>query len=81
MRVDALNGRRVYLDANVFNYTLNAFAPLVPALTRMFLMVDSGQLEAVTSELTLAELLVKPFRDGDLAAQQTCQGILLSILV
>ena len=77
-RVASLAGRHAYLDTNVFIYTLNAFPPLVPVLTRLFEMIDSGQLRALTSELTLAELLVKPIRDGDLPAQQTCQAMLLS---
>jgi predicted nucleic acid-binding protein len=47
-------------------------------LTRLFEFIDRGQLRSATSELTLAELLVKPIRDGDLTAQQTCQTMLLS---
>jgi predicted nucleic acid-binding protein len=77
-RVDALVGRHAYLDANVFIYALNAFPPLASVITQLFTMIDGGQLQANTSELTLAELLVKPIRDGDLAAQQTCQEMLLS---
>jgi predicted nucleic acid-binding protein len=78
--VDSLAGRHAYLDTNVFIYTLNAFPPLLPVLTQLFALIDSGQLQALTSELTLAELLVKPFRDGDVAAQQTCQAMLLNNL-
>lgn len=76
-RVDSLVGRHAYLDANVFIYTLNAFPPLLPVLARLFELIDGGQLQAATSELTLAELLVKPLRDGDQSAQQTCQFLLL----
>lgn len=75
--IDSLAGRSAYLDANVFIYTLNAFPPLLPVLTRLFTLIDQGQLRAMTSELTLAELLVKPIRDGDLLAQQACQTMLL----
>jgi predicted nucleic acid-binding protein len=77
-RIDLLAGRHAYLDTNVFIYTLNAFPPLFALLTRLFEIIDSGQLRALTSELTLVELLVKPIRDGDLPAQQTCQAMLLS---
>lgn len=77
IRINSLTGRQAYLDANVFIYTLNAFQPFLTVLTRLFSSVDSGQIQAVTSELALAELLVKPIRDGDIAAQQTCQSLLL----
>ncbi len=76
--VNSLAGRRAYLDANVFIYALNAFPPLVPVLTALFTLIDHGHLQATTSELTLAEPLVKPIRDKDLPAQQACQGILLN---
>ncbi|HZZ43250.1 MAG TPA: PIN domain-containing protein [Tepidisphaeraceae bacterium] len=76
--IDSLAGRHAYLDTNVFIYTLNAFPTLAPILTRLFTIIDIGQLQAITSELTLAELLVKPMRDGDIHAQQTCQSILLN---
>jgi len=67
--IDSIAGRSAYLDANIFIYTLNGFAPLVPVLTRLFTLIEGGHMQALTSELTLAELLVKPFRDGDQAAR------------
>src|ERR1043165_9329516 len=67
-RIDSLAGRLAYLGTHVSIYTLNAFAPFAPALTRLFELIDAGQLRALTSELTLAELLVKPLRDSDVAA-------------
>jgi predicted nucleic acid-binding protein len=76
--VDSLAGRKAYLDTNVFIYTLNAFPRFLPVVTRLFGLIDGGQLQSVTSELTLAELLVKPMRDADVAAQQLCQSLLLA---
>lgn len=76
--VASLAGRHAYLDSNVFIYALNAFTPLLAVLTKLFAIIDSGSLQAATSELTLAELLVKPIRDGDLLMQQTCQSMLLN---
>lgn len=54
-------GSRVYIDTNIWIYSLEGFAPLAPALTALFERIDAGDLAAVTSELTLAEVLVKPF--------------------
>lgn len=36
----------------------------------LFTRIDAGEIAAITSELTLAEVLVKPFADGNAALQQ-----------
>jgi predicted nucleic acid-binding protein len=53
-------GPRVYFDANVFIYALEAYAPFVSVLSDLSERLDAGELRAVTSELTLAETLVRP---------------------
>jgi predicted nucleic acid-binding protein len=68
--IDQIQGQRVYLDANVFIYALEAYASYVDELARMFDAIDSGALTAVTSELTLAEVLDKPLMDRDEALQE-----------
>jgi hypothetical protein len=55
-----LAGSCVYLDTNVWIYALEGFPAYVDTLQRLFARIDSGELRAVTSELTLAEALVKP---------------------
>ena len=60
-------GSRIYLDANVWIYALEGYAA---ALTALFARIDAGELTAITSEFTLAEVLVKPFADANLALQQ-----------
>jgi predicted nucleic acid-binding protein len=60
-----LGGASVYLDANVFIYFLEGFAPASDFLGRLFAEIDAGRIRGVTSELTLAELLVKPIRDAN----------------
>ena len=60
-----LTGRRVYLDANVFIYGLEQnLSPFDQAAGAVLRAVDEGAFEAVTSELTLAECLVKPLQTG-----------------
>lgn len=54
---------RVYLDTNIFIYALEGYPAFRPALTALFESLDQRELTAVTSELTLAEALVKPLID------------------
>ena len=52
--------QRVYLDANVFIYALEAATEHLPDLTALFDLLAAGGAAAVTSELTLAEVLPRP---------------------
>lgn len=65
--VQALAGERAYLDSNVFIYLLEGYADYAPVLTELFQQFDEGRLQAVTSELTLAETLVKPMMERSMA--------------
>lgn len=71
-----VTGQRIYLDANVFIYALEAYPEFVQIITELFDQIDKGKLYAVTSQLTLAETLVKPFRDKNLFLQQAYQNLL-----
>lgn len=53
-------GPKVYLDANFFIYALEATEPWVKQAREILTALDHGELTAVTSELSLAECLVKP---------------------
>ena len=67
-------GKEIYLDANIFIYLLEGYDELTPWLTQIFAFIDKGILRAVTSELTLAETLVKPLINKNLALQQIYQS-------
>jgi predicted nucleic acid-binding protein len=71
-----LKGHRVYLDTNVFIYALNGFPAYAPTLIELFDAIESGGVSAATSELTLAELLIVPFRHGDAEEEKRCRMIL-----
>jgi predicted nucleic acid-binding protein len=45
-------------------YALEGFERFEPLLRELFRQIQDGQLRAVTSELTLPEVLVKPLADG-----------------
>src|SRR4051794_3601411 len=66
--LNAVSGTRLYLDTNIIIYAAEGPAVSGAPLQRLLLRVDAGQLSALTSELTLAEVLVKPLKDGDATA-------------
>ena len=70
-----LLGKRAYLDANVFIYAANGFAPFRRALKDIFNAVDDDKMTAITSELTVAEILVTPFRNADARQETECRRI------
>lgn len=65
-----LKKSQVYFDASIFIYALEGIEPFCKELEDVFESVDKGNLSALTSELSLAECLVKPIIDKDLKAQE-----------
>lgn len=61
---EAIIGQKLYFDANLFIYTLEEVAPWVEVTSQILAAVDVGECSAATSELTLAECLVKPLALG-----------------
>jgi predicted nucleic acid-binding protein len=56
---------RLYVDTNIFIRLFEHNDEFSHALTTLFTAQRSGQPFLATSELTLAELLVNPFKDGN----------------
>lgn len=56
---------RLYLDTNIFIYAFESKSERHQAAWRLLAATEHGRLPAFTSEMTLAELLVRPIRDGD----------------
>lgn len=59
----------IYLDANIFIYLLEGYSDFVAILQQLTDFIDSGKLQTFTSELSVAEVLVKPIRDQNLTLQ------------
>jgi predicted nucleic acid-binding protein len=76
--LNAIRGERVYLDTNVFIYAIEGYPEFVDELNEFFDSIDAGNLRAFTSELTLAEVLVRPLMDGNLEIQTAYQQALQS---
>ena len=68
--LDEIEGTRIYLDTNIFIYAVEGFDRFEEEISTLFSAVDRGKIEAITSELTLAEALVKPFEKGSERYQQ-----------
>jgi predicted nucleic acid-binding protein len=61
--MDVIKGERIYLDTNIIIYAMEGHPEYASSLATLFAAIDEGKLSAVTSELTLAESLVKPMMD------------------
>lgn len=59
------NPIRIYLDANVFIAAYETIGARSDHAWWILEAAEQGEFHIVTSELTLAELLVRPLRDGD----------------
>ena len=62
--VAALAGKTIYLDTNVIVYAVEGFDEHQAFLNALFQLFDAGAAFALTSELTLAEALVRPLQIG-----------------
>lgn len=62
--VETLTGKRIYLDSNIFIYALEDLPPFAEHIHPLFEACQFGSIRPVTSALTVAEVLVKPLRDG-----------------
>jgi predicted nucleic acid-binding protein len=75
MHLRELVGSRVYLDANVFIYAYEEHRLFSPAARALRALHERGELRIVTSQWTLAEILVAPIRNRDRKAQRHYRGI------
>lgn len=61
MDLNILKGKKIYFDANVFIYLLEGFPPAQAQLSILANLIENHEIQVCTSELTIAELLVKPY--------------------
>ncbi len=73
---ERLEGRQAYLDSNVFIYAHEGIPPYAEALRELFEEIDAERVRATTSELALAEVLVRPFADGDTELQASYRDMI-----
>ncbi len=76
---DAIHGvTRIFLDTAPVIYYVENVAGFVQKVRPIFDLIDSGDITAVASPVTLSECLIMPLRSGLLSVQQTYMRILLS---
>lgn len=75
-QINTALGNVVYVDANIVIYAVEGFPLYRSFLEALFANVDDRKLQIVTSELTLAEVLVKPIADRNPAIREAYQNIL-----
>lgn len=66
----------VAVDTAAFIYFIEEHPRFLPVLDPIFERVDAGRLQAVSSSLTLLEVLVVPYRTGDVALAENYERIL-----
>ena len=76
--VDPLRGEVVGLDTAPLIYFIEKNPAYLEAVRPFFEGIDQGEFSAVTSIITLLEVLVHPFRRGDAALAQQYRDILLN---
>jgi predicted nucleic acid-binding protein len=68
----------VYVDTNVVIYRVECLEPYLTAAAPLWDELDQGHARLATSELTLLEVMVKPFRDGNAALANLFRDVLLN---
>jgi predicted nucleic acid-binding protein len=71
-----IRGGPVGLDTVVFIYLIEEHPRFLPLVEPVFAAVDAGRIEAVSSSLTLLEVLVVPYRAGDLGLAHRYEELL-----
>lgn len=68
----------VYIDASVVIYTIEVNPDYWALLQPLWLKFQTGEIEIITSELTLMEVLVIPLRNADSSLVSAYEQLLLS---
>ena len=55
----------VYFDTNIFIYAIDGYEEYQALLQNIFEYISKNKMLVITSELTLAECLVKPMKDNN----------------
>jgi len=72
-----VRGSRVYFDTNVIIYFIEQNPEYFAAVAEIFKLIGTDEISAVTSEFTLAEVLIKPIREQQFTLVQSIKGLLL----
>ena len=76
MGVGRIKGRSIGLDTVCFIHFIQSHPIYAPVLRSLFREADSGKRRIVTSAVTLLEVLVVPYRYGDVALAERYEALL-----
>ncbi|CAN5567402.1 PIN domain-containing protein [soil metagenome] len=74
--IDDLGAGPVGVDTAIFIYFIEENSRFLPLTMPVFSAADSGKIELVVSALTLLEVLVVPYRAGNVALAQRYEALL-----
>jgi predicted nucleic acid-binding protein len=74
--IDDLRSGPVALDTQIFIYFIEEDHRYLPLIKPLFVALDRGDLAAVTSGLSLMEVLVVPYRSGNAALADRYESLL-----
>ena len=77
-QLNLLDSARIYIDTSVVIYTIEINRNYWQLLQPLWQKFQAGQIELITSELTLMESLVIPFRQSNVNLIDTYEQLLLS---
>jgi predicted nucleic acid-binding protein len=75
-RIDDILGPTIYLDANTLIHAVEDMGALGTTMRRLFNRIDGGEFQSITSELSLAEVLVVPIRTGSAPIRREYEQLL-----
>lgn len=75
--VDKLKGKRVCIDTAPIIYFIEKHPKYVDLLHPVFAAIDSGDIEGITSTVTLLEVLVLPLKNDDKKLAEKYREVLL----
>jgi len=75
--IDELLGLRVCIDTAPFIYYIEKHQKYLSVIKPVFVEIDAGKIEAITSTITLLEVLVLPFKIGNETLGERYREILL----
>ena len=76
--IESFTGDHVYLDANIFIYAVEGFPKYSALCSDILQSIEDMKIHAVTSELTLAEVLARPFKDQKISTISIYQELIRS---
>ncbi len=76
--IDEIRGLRVFVDTAVFIYFIERDPIYLSTVKPVFFEIDAGNVDAITSTITLLEVLVLPFRKNNQALVEKYRSLILN---